>query len=106
MIIEDLMKKPIVIERDLTLTEAAKLIIKHNISSLVVVSGRAVIGIITYEDLVRHFGEQKKVFEIMTKQVITVKKSDKVQKAKEITLTIIFSATFSSIPRNPGRSWP
>ena len=84
MNISDLMKKPIVIEKDILLADAAKLMIKHAMSSLIVVFNEKISGVITHEDLVRHFGEDRKVSDIMTKQVITVKQNDKVQKALEL----------------------
>ncbi len=86
MVIEDLMKKPIVIEKDVVLAEAAKLMIKNKISSLIFLVKNKIAGILTYEDLVAHFGEQKKISEIMTQQVFAVKKDDKLQKAMDLIL--------------------
>ncbi|MGV8142318.1 MAG: CBS domain-containing protein [Candidatus Pacearchaeota archaeon] len=84
MIVDDLMQKPIVIERDMSLSDAAKLLTKNSISSLIVVLGGKVSGIISSKDLVAHFGEQKKVSEVMNTKVITLKKGDKMQKALDI----------------------
>ncbi len=84
MTIEDLMRKPIVIEKDVTLAEAAKLMIKNKISSLIFLVKDKIAGILTHEDLVAHFGEQKKISEIMTRQVFTVKRDDKLQKAIDL----------------------
>ena len=84
MKIKDLMRKPIVIEHDMMLSDAAKLMTKYSISSLLIVNNGEVIGIITYHDLVRNFGEPKKVSEIMTRQLISVKENDKLQSAIEI----------------------
>ena len=84
MNVSELMKKPIVIERDVNLADAAKLMIKHAMSSLIVVFDEKISGVITHEDIVRHFGENKKVSEVMTKQVITVKQTDRAQKALEL----------------------
>lgn len=94
MLVDDLMQKPIIIERDMFLTDVAKLLTKNSISSLIVVIGDKVSGIITARDLVAHFGEQKKVSEIMSKQVVTLKKGDKIQKAFDI----IKDKEFSIIP--------
>ncbi len=84
MTIEDLMRKPIVIEKDVTLAEAAKLMIKNKISSLIFLVKDKIAGILTHEDLVAHFSEQKKISEIMTRQVFTVKRDDKLQKAIDL----------------------
>lgn len=84
MLIEDLMKKPVVIERDMTIMDAAKLMTKHKISCLIFLVGDKIAGLITHTDLIAHFGEQKKVSEIMTKQVLTVKVNDKLQKAIDL----------------------
>ncbi len=89
-----MMKKPIVIERDVTLADAAKLMVKHSISSLLVLFDNKIAGIITYEDLVRHFGEQKKVSEVMTRQVITVKSFEKVQ----VIIDLISEKHISTVP--------
>ncbi len=84
MLVEDLMQKPIIIERDMLLGDVAKLLTKNSISSLIVVIGGKVTGTISSKELVAHFGEQKKVSEVMNKKVATVKKGDKIQKAIDI----------------------
>jgi len=84
MLIEDLMKKPIVIEKDVALADAAKLMTKHKINSLIFLVNNKIAGIITHEDLVAHFGEQGKVSDIMARQVLTVGKKDKLQKAMDL----------------------
>ena len=84
MKIKDLMKKPIVIEHDMMLSDVAKLMTKYSISSLLIVNDGEVLGIITYHDLVRNFGESKKVSEVMTRKVVSVKEGDKLQSAIEI----------------------
>lgn len=84
MLIQDLMKKPIVIAKDITLLDAARLMTKNKISSLIAMFNGKIAGIITHEDLVSHFGEQKNVSDIMSKQVYTAKKSDKLQKAMDL----------------------
>ncbi|MEK6909219.1 MAG: CBS domain-containing protein [Nanoarchaeota archaeon] len=84
MKIKDLMKKPVVTERDVTLSEAAKIMTKYSINSLIVEKDSKIVGIITHHDLIKYFGQSKKVSEVMTKNVITIKDSDKIQKAIEL----------------------
>lgn len=85
MKVKELMKKPIVIEKDLLLIDAAKLMTKYSINSLIVEKDGKITGIITHHDLVKYFGEPKKVFEVMTKNVSTLKETDNVQKAIEMS---------------------
>ncbi|MEK6925550.1 MAG: CBS domain-containing protein, partial [Nanoarchaeota archaeon] len=84
MKIKDLMKKPVVTEKDVTLSEVAKVMDKYSINSLIVVKDERIVGIVTHHDLIKYFGQTKKVFEIMTKNVLTVRDDDKIQKAIEI----------------------
>lgn len=84
MKIKDLMKKPVVTEKDVTLSDAAKVMNKYSINSLIVVRDEKIVGIVTHHDLIKYFGQSRKVFEIMTKNVLTVKDDDKIQKAIEI----------------------
>lgn len=84
MLVEDLMRKPIIIERDMSLTEIAKLMTKHSLNSLIVFLEKKVCGVVSARDLIAHFGEQKKVSEVMNKKFVSVKSGDKIQKAFEI----------------------
>ncbi len=84
MKIKDLMKKPIVIERDMKLADAARLMNKNSINSLIVEKEGNILGIVTNHDLVKYFGESKNVYEIMTKKVIILKDNDLIKKAIEI----------------------
>lgn len=79
MNIKELMKKPVVIEKDLTLLDAARVMAAHAANSLIVVEGAKLAGILTAVDLIRHYGEAKKISEVMSTQVISVKQTDKVQ---------------------------
>jgi len=84
MKIKDLMKKPVVIENDISLSDVAKLMTKHSINSLIIEKDDKIRGIVTHHDLVKYFGESKKVFDIMTKNVITLREDDKIQRAVDI----------------------
>ena len=78
------MKKPVVVEKDLSLFDAARLMNKYSINSLPVINDGKIVGLVTHHDLVKHFGEQKKVSEIMNRQVVSLKEDDKVQSAIEL----------------------
>lgn len=84
MEIEDVMKKPIVIVKDISLLDAAKLMTKNGIKYLLFVSEEKVLGILTLRDLAKHFGENISFSSAMTKKVITVRKNEKVQKAIDL----------------------
>lgn len=84
MEISDVMKKPIVIIKDMSLSDAARLMTKQAISSLLFMPAEVIAGILTAQDLVAHFGQQKNVSEIMSRQVVTVRKSDKIQRAIDL----------------------
>jgi CBS domain-containing protein len=58
--------------------------IKHNVSSLLILENDELIGIISHQDIVYNFGENKKVHEVMTKNVITISPNDSVDDAVEI----------------------
>lgn len=78
------MKKPVVTEKDVTLAEAAKVMTKYSINSLIVEKDGKIVGIITHHDLIKYFGQARKVSEVMTKNVLTVKEDDKLERAIEI----------------------
>lgn len=84
MKIKDLMKKPVVIEHDVTLAVAAKMMAKNSINSLIIENDGDIIGIITHHDLIKYFGESKKIYEIMTRKVISLRDEDKIERAIEL----------------------
>ena len=81
MRIKDLMRNAIVIEGDIKLKKAAKILSENRISSLIIVSGDKIKGILTEEDLVDNFGKDVFVSKVMEKRVITISENDKVDKA-------------------------
>ncbi len=83
MLVKELMKKVKVIDKDIDLEKASKIMSSEDISSLIFVNKDKIIGIITHEDLVENFGKRKKVYEVMTKKVITISSEDKIDKAIE-----------------------
>ena len=72
MIVEEVMEEPYVIERDISLVEAAKLMSENNTDCLIFISKSLIKGIITEKDMLKNFKNKKKVSQIMTKQVITI----------------------------------
>ena len=75
------MKRPYAIDKDITLKKAAELMKKHDINSIIIVKKDKVVGIITHEDLIENFSESKKVFQVMSKEIISLNEDDKVDYA-------------------------
>ncbi len=80
-------KKVIVIDKGSSLTEAAKIMRKHDIGSIVVVEGKAAIGIITERDIVHKVlaaGKdplKMKVDEVMSRPLRVVKPTASLEEA-------------------------
>lgn len=84
MKLSEVMKKPIFVSPDDTLEYAAKVISKTNNQGLLVGSTNQLKGVVTKEDLVKHFGHKERVSEIMTKNVIVVQSDDSPEKVIKI----------------------
>jgi CBS domain-containing protein len=84
MKIKKIMRKPLIIEKDISLKRAAGLMTKHDISSLIFLKKDRIQGIITQEDLVENFTASKKVSKIMSKKVIIISENAKITKAIDL----------------------
>ncbi len=84
MLVRDLMKQPMVIEKDISLSEAAKIMNSKNIGSLIVLAEGKISGIITERDLMREFGKSERVSHAMTKKVVTIHADETLDRAAEI----------------------
>ena len=78
------MKQPFVIEKDMSLAEAARVMSSKEIGSLLFVSGKSLKGIITERDIIKNFGKGSKVSNVMSKKVITIEPDETVDAALEI----------------------
>lgn len=74
MKVKDIMKKDvIIIEPEITLKEAARIMSKKNIGSLAIVNKKEIAGIITERDILKNIDAlNKKVSSFMTKKVISI----------------------------------
>ncbi len=77
VIVKDIMVEPITVSKKAWLTEALKVMVKHNIGSLVVAEDHKALGILTERDITRIAASNselppKKVEDIMSKPVVTV----------------------------------
>jgi len=87
MFVKRVMKKPIVIDRDIPLSKVAQIISSNNISSLIFIRRKKPAGIITKGDIVKNFGKNIKMFKMMSKKIITIRPDDKVGTAMELLET-------------------
>ncbi|MDO8459691.1 MAG: CBS domain-containing protein [Nanoarchaeota archaeon] len=72
MKVKDAMKQPFVIEKDISFSEAAKIMSSKGIGSLIVVSKGMLKGIITEGDLIKNFNKNGKISSAMNKNVISI----------------------------------
>ena len=84
MLVKELMKRPLVVDKNITLDEAAKIMSDENIGSLLMTSGSKLKGIITERDLLRHFGKQENIAQVMAKKVVTIGPDDGLDRALTI----------------------
>ncbi len=84
MQVKELMKRPHVIERDVSLVEAAKIMSSKGIGSLIFVSRDKAKGIITESDLVKYFGRHKKISTVMSRNIISVGADETIDEAMKI----------------------
>ena len=81
----DIMHDVKVISPGLTVKEAADIMSKEAIGSLVIISNGKVAGIITERDILRNIKRAKeKVDKVMSKNVISVEDTDTIERAAEI----------------------
>jgi len=84
MIVKELMRTAIVIEKNISLSKAAKIIVSKNINSIIFMKKNKIEGIITKEDLLKNFGKKINVSKIMTKSLIAIKSTEDIEEAKEL----------------------
>lgn len=84
MLVKDLMKKPFIIEKDISLADAARMISNKNIGSLLFVSGGKIKGIVTERDLIKNFGKHDRISHIITRKVITIEPDATLDRALEV----------------------
>ncbi len=84
MLIRELMKRPFVIEKNVSLAEAAKVMSEKNIGSLLLMDGGKIKGILTERDLLRNFGKSEKFSQAMTTKVITITSDEPLDRAMEL----------------------
>ena len=84
MIVKDIMKEPYVIEKDISLVEAARIMSSKSIGSLIFVSKNRAKGIVAEGDLLKNFGKNKKISEIMSRNIISVSQEENIEVALKL----------------------
>jgi|SRR3989344_6238406 len=83
--VKDLMKRVVSIERNITIKEAAKIMSKMNIGSLVLVKKDKAIGILTERDIIKNISSlKKKIFSIISKKLIDIELNQNIEDAAEL----------------------
>ena len=86
MKVKEIMQSAFIVEKDVSLNDAAKIMSDKGIGSLLVVFNKKLKGIVTEKDLMRNFGKDKKISEIMTKNVITIEPNENIETALSIMM--------------------
>ena len=85
MRISEIMNKVFVIDKYITLKEAAKMMSDKNVGSLVVTDKEKIVGIITEKDILKNINRlSEKVADVMSKNVVTIDKNDSIENAAEL----------------------
>ncbi len=84
MMVKDLMKRPFVVDKDVSLAEAAGIMSSKNIGSLLFVSGNKIKGIVTERDLIKNFSKHEKISQIMSTKVATTAPDEPIDRAVEL----------------------
>jgi CBS domain-containing protein len=84
MMVKELMKRPFVVDKDVAMAEAARIMSSKNIGSLIFVSGNKIKGIVTERDLIKNFSKHEKISQIMSTKVTTTEPDETIDRAVEI----------------------
>ena len=84
MKIKDLMRQAFVIDKDISLSDAAEIMSDKEVGSLIYIQNGDISGIVTERDLLRNFDSKKKVSQVMTKEVITIDLDTRAEEALDL----------------------
>jgi len=84
MQVKELMKQPYIVDKDISLFDAAKLMSEKEIGSLLFVQKGRALGIITESDLLKNFGKQAKISSITSKNIISISPEETIDGALKI----------------------
>ena len=85
MKVSEVMNKAIVVEENISLRDAAKIMSDKNIGSLIIMKNEKIIGIITERDIMKNVGRLgEKIPQVMTKNVVTIEANETIDNAASI----------------------
>ena len=84
MRVKEVMNKAFVVDKDIGLREAARLMSSKKIGCLLYIEKNKIKGIITESDLVREFWRKSNISQAMSKNVISIAPNDDLDSALEI----------------------
>ena len=84
MQVKDIMRDPYIIDKDIALIDAAKIMSSKSIHSMLFVEKSKAKGIITESDLLKNFGKHKRISQIMSKNIITISPDKTVEEALQL----------------------
>lgn len=84
MKVEEVMKKIIVTENDIKISEASKIMKREKIGSLVFIKNNKILGIITEKDIVDNIDKAgSRISSVMNKNVLTIDEKESLEHAAE-----------------------
>ncbi len=84
MLVKNIMKEPFIVNKDINLTEAAKIMSSKSIGSIIFVLKNRAKGIVTESDLLKNFGKNKRISEIMSKNIINISQEENIDGALKL----------------------
>lgn len=85
MEVSQIMNKAFIIEDNVTLKNAAKMMSVKNIGSLLIVKDSKILGIITERDILKNLNRlNAKVSSVMTRKVITIESNEELEEATNL----------------------
>jgi len=85
MKVSEIMNKPIVIEKNISVKEAARTMSDKNIGSLIIISNDKILGIITEDDILKNIDNlTEKISKVMSKKVVTIDKDNDIEDAAKL----------------------
>jgi len=84
MQVRKIMRRAHIVDRDISFGEAAKVMSAGHIGALIIVLKKKVAGIVTDSDILRQFGKEGNIFEIMNKNVEVIESKEDINVALDL----------------------
>jgi CBS domain-containing protein len=87
MKIKEIMSKAVVVDKDISVKEAAKIMSEKDIGSLIAIKGDKIMGIITEKDVMKstaRSANDRKISSVMSAEVYTISEDANIEEAAEL----------------------